>query len=245
MRSHRLLVLLAALAILAGAWSLAFTLQSSPASAKCWPNRVNNQVGYHNGWYTWNGSAWGGIYGQIFEYSPWVQPDPLAQFWSSAWVMLNWPSGAGSWAQIGWVEFQGDDRRMFSQVLLVNGDGLTRYGDPQPLGTYPYYSVLYNNVPGYFTFFVNGFEIVDWRHYSDFVPTYATISGEINTLATQMPGGYNTSEGFFDVNVWQGQWWPYDFFHPRVFPVNDNPSEFGQLAVSQTQAYIWDWRCSD
>ncbi len=149
-----------------------------------------------------------------------------------------------SYAQIGWVEYAHGVRDSFVQVRHADGSLFTRFmNDPAPVGSYPVYTVLYNNTVGYFTFFRDNFQFHNGTTYADFVPTYGTIAGEINSLANQMPGAYTTDwEGYFDSYIWVGGSWQ-SFSFPIATSINSNSSLFGQQAASFLQAYIWDWAC--
>ena len=80
---------------------------------------------------------------------------------------------------------------------------------PQPTGSYPYYTVLYNNTPGQFTFQVAG-AAWPWSGYSvtaGFTPTTSLIFGETANQNSQIPGRVSDAEGFYDAHYYHYGYW--------------------------------------
>ena len=202
---------------------------ASPALAKCQPGRSNNGSVYFDGWVR-SGSV-GGVYSDMLNYSPWVQPNNQVL----AWTMLN--NGTSNWAQVGWWEYAGGTRYTFVQWTTSPNRWQTKFWNPQSTGAYTYYTTLYNNQPGKFSFQVSG-STIDAENAS-FTPNQAQNLGEIQTLADQMPGGYNNNEVFKSTNVYIGGWQAFSGSN-----YNSNGSYFGLNSVSSTQRNIWDWACS-
>lgn len=115
--------------------------------------------------------------------------------------MLN--NGGLNWAQVGWWESPYGHRYTFVQWTPTVGRAQTHFYSSLPEGQSSYYTVLYNNTPGQFTFQAGG-NTVD-RESASFTPNGAQEFGEINTLASQMPGAFYAPEDFSNtelVGVW-------------------------------------------
>jgi hypothetical protein len=212
--------------------------------AKCDPNRPNIQQHYFDGWSnTENQSNVGGIYSSILNYSPWVYPYDGSSVGVSAWVMLTAPGGSGisHYAQIGWVEYPYGSRGTFDQWTSRDGKSITGnvwYGG-YPVGQHTFYTMLYNNPPGYFSFEANG-TLYD-QPAATFTPTGVQNYGEIATEASQMPGGYNSPEDFAATNWWiNGRGW----IALNGAPNSYNYNYWGNSKSSSTDLTSWDWACS-
>jgi len=153
--------------------------------AKCQPGRPDTTGIWLDGWYRDPNGTPTGVYSNIKNYSPWVYPNRF----SAAWVMLERPA-IDAWAQIGWIEKANNWRRTFVQVFNWQaGQNYTRYEPARPVDTYTYYTVYFYQYLGIFRFVYGG---TDWPDQvpATFVPTRGSIFGEIDSLASQMPGGY-------------------------------------------------------
>ncbi len=173
----------------------------------CWPNRADDG----NRYAAWSGDTsglGGGMYAQIFDYSPWVQPNRVE---TTAWVMLQKANDPHIYAQVGWMEKAYGQRYTFTQVGWWTGSQYTwstQLFNALPLGNSYYYTVNYNPYASQFpfTYYANnqylghdGWVIPDGQL------TMGEVSGEIHTLSSQMPGGYaGPSETFNDIHYW----WP-------------------------------------
>lgn len=208
-----------------------YALMAAPVLAKCQPGRTNNGTVYWDGWYRSSSGTVGGVYSDILNYSPWVEPNNEVM----AWTMLN--NGGSNWAQVGWWEYAGGTRSTFVQWTTSPGHWSTKFWTPQSVGSYSYYTTLYGNTPGDFTFEVNG-STID-KETASFTPNDAQNYGEIHTLADQMPGGYNANEVFKATNVYIGGWQSFS-----GTSTNSSSTYFGESNVSSTQRNIWDWACS-
>lgn len=208
----------------------AFFLWPAAASGKCQPGRSNNGATYFAGWTRNNAGAPGGVYSNILNYSPWVQPNSVVVGWS----MLN--RGTTQWAQVGWLEYAGGTRKTFVQWTTSPGVTQTKYFNPQPTGQSTYYTVLYNNTPGKFTFQVNNSTIT--TETATFSPDSAQISGETKTLASQMPGGVYSGEVFGDSHIYLGSW---SNFSGSNFVTNTTYHGIG--GSGGLQRNTWDWAC--
>ncbi len=178
----------------------------APTFAKCQPpGRTNNGLAYFAGWYR-NASSGhlGGVYSYVKNYSPWVQPGTD----TTAWVMLALKTGGTNWAQVGWWEEEGGVRHTFTP-WTKNGVWYNNFWSPQPVNSYTYYTVLWDNLPEW-KFQVNGTTISQVS--ASFTPDASQVMGEIHSLSSQMPGGSGSSshEWFSDTHLWTTQWVAYD-----------------------------------
>lgn len=114
------------------------------------------------------------------------------------------------------------------------------YFTPEPVGSYTTYTVLYGNTPGKFTFQEAGsdLESVD----AQFTPDEGQQYGEIQTLASQMPGGYNSNahEVFSDAHIYASGAW--GLFNGAV--TSGDPNYFKHDRASNQYLQIWDSACA-
>lgn len=203
--------------------------------AKCQPGRTNNGSAYWAGWYRNTSSGyWGGIFSDIYNYSPWVQPGTD----TTAWVMLTKKTGGTNWAQVGWWEEAYGVRHTFTQYTDSSGHWYTTFWSPKATNTYTYYTTLWNNTPGKFTFQVAGSTVQTVT--AAFSPDASQIMGEIHSLASQMPGGSGSSyhEWFTDSHVWTTSWIAYDGTS------TGNQTYWTSVKSSSTADYTYDKACS-
>ena len=220
------------------------------ADARCpnpGPNRPDNNQYYHAGGYYQTPSTAGGVYANIQVKQPWVEPSQSDNF-SSAWTMLVGPAiipGNPPYAQVGWDEYPNSGRQNFYTWT-------DRYGNQAPviyagpaftLNTYHYFTTLYDvNAFGKFSFYIDGGWIS--TRYLDWQPNEAQLSGEIDTLASQMPGGWGYPDYMNDIAVWYNGGWQ----RPTLNTFTSNFSYFGVWrwgsGAGQNLA-IWDQYCQD
>lgn len=200
----------------------------------CNPGRGNdfNYIRY-DGWDRNPGTTVGGVYSDIYNYSPWVYYINATSSWVSNWVTI----GASSYyAQIGWLEEPHGARYVFTETFDHNGDNV-RYFSPEPINSQSYYTVLYGNTGGEFTYEVNN-NVIDVSTAS-FTPNFGEAYGETHSHADQMPGGYNQNEYFNDTHIWYSGGW-HNF---SGTPYDQSPSDYGNSKPSSTELLIWDWKC--
>lgn len=236
-RKHR--VLLPALMVLALAMFASAILgqPNAAAATKCDPGGSSDN---NHRWAGMRRSATnGGVYAQLENYSPWVDPGHVP---TVAYVSVA-GSTDPSWAQVGWLEGPYGDRHTFLQVqtgLFSNTSRL--YSDPPyPEGSYIYYAVLYGNTPGKFTFQVDGY----WFPYQGFevsgwTPNGGEIAAETQSRRSQMPGNVSDSMGMFDAHIFiNGSWQTFNgtkFLTDSALHAADGPY-YG------TSIWVWDKRC--
>jgi hypothetical protein len=184
-----------------------------------------------------------GVKSKIKEYDPHIEGVGAH---SMAWVMLE--KSGGYWAQAGWKK-SSYGREKFAQWTVGPWDWYDAPPvSPNPVGTSTEYMVFYS---GYrFYFYANGSQFTSSVSAS-FIPTRATIAGEITNLASQMPGGYNpvSAERLYD-SYYRGSdhvWRAYDsgsppnadwFWYPDWTIIH-----FGLFQWSVWDLDIWDRAC--
>lgn len=215
-------------------------LSTGGAQASCAPAGATPGAGHwFDGWYADAFGTINGVRAKIENYQPYVTPGTVG---TTAWVMLTRPN-ANLWAQVGYLEQASGLRNTFLQVHRASGSYTTRTTDPaQPIGSIPYYTVLYSAVPGYFTFEVAG-AAFPWSGYiatADFVPTEGQIYGELQDRRNQMPGSQSNDVSMFQANMLVGGVWSaFNGFAQSWDSVSwpyDGP-------YSGVDLYIWDQRC--
>ena len=220
-----------------------FAPSTSPAAdASCDPGRPSSWGNFHVGW-TRPVSGVTGVKADIKEYDPHVE---VAYSYSTAWVMLE---AAGNWAQAGWRKSVWG-RRVFAQWT----DGISWSEDtrsPWTVGNFTRYEVLYSPTSNTFSFYSNAGAITPPKP-AVFIPTHATISGEITNFANQMAGGYNpvSAERLY-TSYYRGSdylWRVYDWGDPGAEWLWNPPWTivyFGLFQWSWWDLDIWDRACYD
>ena len=162
----------------------------------------------------------GGIYARLDNRTVWVEPN-TQYHQSAAWVQIKPTSTVNMRAQAGWLEKRYGARNDF--ILYFTSDNyntrtLLTYS-PQPIGDSSFYTVLDN-------------------------PNQWQASGEINSRANQMPGGYAIGMYFNELHVWNGV--PFAWVVPTWYAViNSNSSWFAAWGSPLNGVGIWDWSCYD
>jgi len=228
----------------------------------CNPNRSSSDysTSHWDGWkYNGAGQNIGGVYADIWNYSPWVWPAGNSGDYSAAWTMLTtdhpYQTDAG-FAQIGWYEKQGGARSTFTQFHEYGGGFRTLLYAPQAVNTYSYYDTFYNPSTNAITFQVNSSGIGETYYPQTFVPGEGQVSGETHTLASQMPGGYSSSynyEDLFHSSIYVNGAWqafpnpPNSGGRVTTFRAdyygNDNSGYYGQTTPNNGNISIWDKAC--
>jgi len=186
------------------------------------------------------------------NYSPWVDPNGgSAGYFSTGWVMLT-DSTVKYYAQVGWLEYSGSNRIIFTEVGGPTNFYRTPYS-PQPINSTSTVEVSWD--PGTlqrFKFYVNGSIIGGENRLAGFTPGEAQISGETYSTATQMAGGYSGThyQSWENERVWYpstpgGNWhyfnenWntAFDFTKSALFGQSNYPSPY------LDSQYIWDTAC--
>lgn len=196
----------------------------------------------------------GGIYAEIRNYSPWVDPNPDPHGYtpaSTAWVMLQ---GNGAyWAQIGWLEIGGGHRWTFTQTHTPGTTPITHLTDPRMTDHYTYYTVLYNaGPPAKLTFQYRdssqGTPTTIEAPLTSWVPYYGSLASEISTYSNQMAGSVSDTEGFYDAHWYVGGW-AYTTFDATSRVIRDATTGVPTTEFKMDgpyygyQTYTWDGAC--
>ncbi len=209
-----------------------------PSSVEaCNPQRPDNYpVGGLAGWGRTSVGTVGGAYAQILQYNPYA-PNDQPRF-SAAWVGITRPSDH-KWAQVGWVKYSASRRQTFLQYHDRYGVAKTYYQAAKPIGAFTYYSVLYNNIPNEFSFYVDGQYFFD--DVAVWTPTTGDNAGEVNTKSYQFPGDLGgTFEKFQDVHLWYSNAWRD--FDGTTYSTDLN--NFYPFKNTSTLAMVVDLKCS-
>lgn len=153
--SLTLALLLAMLTALPGGIGM-HSLVPDLAVASCNPGRAPTPLpsgGFAGAWNTGFSGVVGGAYAQIARYSPFLSS--YGPGYSADWVMLADTSAPGNYAQMGWL-YSSSGPRVFSQVTRPSSPGYETKTGPAPGGSVPYFTVLYNYIPGRFSFQLDG-----------------------------------------------------------------------------------------
>ena len=194
----------------------------------------------------------GGVYAQILRYNtPFIQHS--LQGTVVDYVMLRTTAG-NSYTQFGWAYSNGTGSggasvEVFSETSNSSGGVDLRFGSA-PANSVPYFTILYNYVPGRFTFQLNGSQ---WLPYGTsggynpsavFVPVASEISAETIYYDDQMAGDTTYAVGHYDAHLFVGAWQNFGgTTYSEVtseFAVDPPP---GSAPYSGTQFYTWDKRC--
>jgi len=148
-------------------------------------------------------------------------------------------TGLPAWAQVGWYELSGGTRYTWREFINQPGHQFyDKFWSPaQPTESYTYYTVLYDG-QGNVSFQVAGTTIesvvITW------VPGSAATDGEIETLASQMPGSSSDHEVFYDTHLYEnGAWEPFSGTQ-----VNYDTNNFGTTYTQPYVASAWDRKCA-
>jgi hypothetical protein len=225
---------------------LAVLLAARPALASCNPQRTNFEDPYHDGWVRTPSSGPTSTYAKILEYSPYVYPNTsFSPDDTVAWVMLNLGSCApGGYDQIGWYKSESGLRQTFVEYALCDGTFTDVYGDPFTLGTYTGYRVQLDNVGGNYVDFYAGGSLWANNVPQYVVPDSAQQMAEVQTIASQMPGGSSNREDFQAATIDYGGT-RYSFVGTLVNEWGSGVGgDFRLHKVSGQEIQVWDSVCT-
>jgi hypothetical protein len=221
--------LLAVAAALAGV-----TILPTPAAAKCQPppSRGDDGKFYQDGWTRPNAGAVGGVYANILNYSPWVQPGrPQTTDWTMVYQQFS-----TNHAQLGWWEDAGGARHTYLE-WTHDGTYSQHFKDPYATGSYTYYDTEDHPNGSSFVFYTAG---SFWESQTaQWAPDSGAAAGEVWTSASQMPGGYNNPETSNDAHIYLGSWQSFS-----GSKLNDNGAWYGNTITQPYNVAIWDVWCS-
>lgn len=161
----------------------------------------------------------------------------------------------GQYSQIGWYYDNGSGTRVFTQVN--NQPGVeTKFGTAySSYGSFPYFTALYNNPSGKFSFQVGGTNWVadlsgdstPYQPTASWTPHDVEVFAERHNNADQVPGGTSAWAGRYDAHIYSGGAW-----NDGWLTTNNNGISFQGIDPSSgnggyyhgKQWYTWDTACS-
>lgn len=202
--------------------------------AKCNPGRANDGIHYWDGGVETPGSVVGGVYSDLYTYSPWVNYG-----FSYAWVMLDNRSQNNQWVQVGNYEAPGNVRWDLVQYATPYLGPVNVYFNPQTIGTYVYQKVLYNQSTNVFSVQIAGSTVWTTNQITSWQPNEAQVDAEITTLDDQMMGAINNKQVFSNNNIYySGSWRTYQ-------PSSLGPTaNYFYLTGNGASFNVWDGACS-
>jgi hypothetical protein len=254
MYTRQLSIFLVAALILSASLPVAVPREAA-AEAPCThsPRSGSTPLNRHSGLNRNVGSTIGGVYGQIARYNvPYIQHALNGAVVD--YVMLKTSTGS-QYTQFGWAYSNatgagGASVEVFTETANSSGGVDLRFGAAPAGSSVPYFTILYNYVPGRFTFQLNG---AQWLPYgvsggynpnAVFTPVSSEITRETIYYNDQMAGDTTLYVGHYDVHFYIGSW---QVFNGTTF--SQVTSEFGvdpapgSTPYSGTQFYTWDKRC--
>jgi hypothetical protein len=203
----------------------------------CNPGRANDYPDNNlfDGWYRIPGGTVGGVYSNIYNYSPWVHYISSTASAVVAWTMVT-RNDASVWAQVGWLEYPVGKRYTFDQTFNGSGQPRTEMYAPDGVNTSSYYTTLYNNPSGDFGFYKDG-KLIDSTH-AAWTPNEGQNFGEAKSTADQMAGGYQNPETFGDTHIYYSGGW-HSFNGTSAM----TKSYYGGLKIDAYTMQIWDDAC--
>lgn len=216
----------------------------------CNPHRSSSPGLYvDKEWITPSTEGSGGIVAEMYNYTPWVYPNGQLSY-ADAEVRVEWPGDAGTFDAFGLREYGYGKRVLFSEVNeseLGGGDNVVFYNDPPPaVETHSTYELDQNSfntstwkqVPdnsySIVTFWLDNNQIGSYQPESQAIGSKLSadlVQAEITDLASQMPGGVQKPEDWYNIQVeYAGTWHPFGIGSPgrslSIFNYNTFDSEF-------------------
>ena len=161
---------------------------------------------------------------------------------TSAWVMLIDESEPKAYAQVGWLKNPDGTRNNFSEVNAseTNWNYSRVTYAANAVGDTPEYKMTY--ISNYFHFLIDG---SDYRDFSS--PSYGGCgveqSGEIQNIASQMPGESISHDVFTNPYIWDGSYHESHLWTTLTGDVYGHPAgSFGNSTTGYpvSQMDIWD-----
>jgi hypothetical protein len=194
----------------------------------CNPHRASAPGLYFDKeWITPSTEGSGGIVAELYNYTPWVYPNGQSSY-AEAEVRIEWPGDPGTFDAFGWREYGYGKRFVFSEVNEANlggQDNVILYNSaPPPVESHSTYELDQNSfntstwkeVPdnsySIVTFWLNGQQ---WGYQPESQAIGSKLSADlvqadISDLASQMPGGVQKPEDWYNLSVeYAGAW--HDF----------------------------------
>ena len=240
--------------------SLLFVLSQVPAVAEgggdgCNPGRSSNYLT----WY-WSGnddtnypSSYGGIYGNIFEYSPYVYDSSNSadgEDYTSQWIMLD---NGNDWAQVGWFEYPGNERYTWVEFNDPGHSSWDNWFPSYSINSTIKFQITYQpTCPSdtCFSFFANNTSPQLTGSKYNWTPTDAQSNAETHDQASQIPGGYDDlpNSGASNLHVYypagsSGSWYTMSGETATSWSGGSGsaPSWVNVSDPGTTQTWYYDW----
>lgn len=243
--------LLVVLCLTVGLAGLVASTPVAYAACSAPPRTPSSYVSQAGAWNTGFSGPVGGVYAQIAVNPPYVYGSHRGEVVD--WVMLTDRSAPGrNWSQIGLSYSQGYGTEIFTQVTIPSYPFTeSHFGSAASAGSVPTFTVLYNYVPGRFTYQLNGSQYIPpglsggYNPIAYFTPHDVEVFAETQNLADQMPGGTANHTGHFNAHFYYNGAWSDGFLTTtQNLSYGLDPSQ-GNLAYSNgKQFYIWDGQCT-
>jgi len=204
------------------------------ANAYCAIFRPDDGKHYWDGDTQTPGNGISGVSSDIWNYNPWVGSnfDDTLDY-----VMLQ--ASGGWWAQIGRRSQFNFVELTFWQWTTAPNQWLNKNIAGQPESTFSNYKVNYNSSSNSFFFWLNG--VNQGSVAAAFHPTYMSVAGEIQTLASQMPGAAEDTE-----SNWNQTYRDFNNLWHAASPIKMsivNSTYFSYALISPGDVDIYDKAC--
>jgi hypothetical protein len=212
------------------------------AWASCNPDRTNDFHYYYDGAaiVPTRGSILNGVQSNIWNYNPYTVTNAN----SLVYVMLQLGGGVGgNWAQVGRRTEANNGEFTFYQYTDQSQAIHNMNTTALPVNQFNNYKVDLGTGLNNFNMFAGNLPEVTVP--ADFIPNEVEVSGEIHSLADQMPGAAQLTESLYDQQFREADSNPGTWYGIAVSGEENNtrPQSFG-YARSSNDVDIWDLACT-
>lgn len=218
------------------------------ALARCDPGRASNGLTYYYDGQEEavpNGKDAGGLSATIENYDPFVYNTSGFLDSSQQWIMET-QSSLDHYVQVGWTEDYSGTRNTFVERGISSTKQFTDwYFSPYDINANIPYEIDFDPNGGtgdQYSFSADGSQLLTIYDTGLPNPNYVQDYAEIETKASQMPGGYNNTDTSSNAQVrYDGSW------HSLDAPTSNPPSFAGILPSPGTNTdhyQIWDNACA-
>lgn len=225
--------------------AIQLSLAVSAASARCDPSRTNDAGVHYDGSteVVPNGKNAGGLSATIENYDPYVFPTTGFTDDTVEWIM-DTQTSLDHYVQVGPDTFADGSRYTFvERGSTVQNNYTDYYFDPYSINSLIPYEIDFSpNSGDEYDFFANGV-LIQSLYLSNFQnPNEVQLYAELQTKASQMPGGYNNTASMSDGQLRYDTSW-----HTLAAAINPPPSFAGITPSSGTADHwhIWDDACAN
>lgn len=205
----------------------------SAVSAACNPGRTPSSGHWWDGWIRGPGTAVGGTYATIDNYSSYVYGSSITAVYS-----LITDTGNGHYAQVGWYQQPSAGYRdVFTEYVNTSSQTIRNIWD-YPAGSSDVYNVEYDPISKITTFTVDGNQLQ--QVVVSYLPNQGEVLGEVLNFASQMVGGNDDPVSLSGTRIYYSGGW-------QVFAgdaVNYDVHAYGNTVQNSGTDDIWDLACS-